>query len=356
MSSDNSDQPLPPTSPADIQTISDFGTQITGDFLTLVVAFLIYGAYICLFAMSTRILLRRWKTSSSSLLLMVLSMILFISQSLRIPTILYITAMDVKVLLGASDDPILVDRWEALRVISHVTPIMHWSRAITTIVADAIVVWRACMMPNRETGFALALTGLMILNAGNILVYPFMFTFARAWMRQHDRIVQVQYSSGLVSSLVTNFFATAFIGWRAWRHHKNIKSVLGNARNPQVGKVLVTLVETGVIYLVLQFTNTLVNLVPPEAMLVPGGAMIYAQAVFDEIVLGFAAISPVVVILVVQGEKSVFRDPSTPSSSRMPQIANLSAFSGFGSPAKRDSFGMTMTTSSGSIHRDIEKF
>ncbi|KAH8825937.1 hypothetical protein DL96DRAFT_1610286 [Flagelloscypha sp. PMI_526] len=312
--------------PANLRIIADYGTLILRDLISLVVACLIYGVYLCLFAISSRTLWRRWKESSSPPLLMALSSIVFVSQSLRLPVLFYLTIKEIKVLLGPSDESVLSDRLDVLRNEFHVGAVVHWARATTVIVADAVVVWRACVMPNGVRLFAVALSSLMVFNAGNMLVYPMMVTFARAWMREHDRAVQIQYSSGLISSVVTNFFATALIGWMGWRHHASSKKVLGILQSdPQIDKVLVTLVETGLIYLVLQLANTAVILVAPDGLFPQNGGIIIASYLMDEIILGFAAISPVVVILVVQDQTSILGSTWTELSAfRAKQPTNTS--------------------------------
>ncbi|KAH8825936.1 hypothetical protein DL96DRAFT_127660 [Flagelloscypha sp. PMI_526] len=323
---------VPIISPDDLRTIADFGSIILRDLINLVVAALIYGVYICLFTISTRTLLRRWKGSSSSFLLMVLSTTVFIFQSLRIPVYLYLVTKEINILLRSSDDSALKHRLDALMhpSISHVTAILHWVRAITMAVADAIVVWRACAMPNRNRTIALALTCFMILNAGNLTVYPFMATFAKAWMREHDQLVQIQYSSGLLSSVATNFFATTLIGWMAWHNHKSSKGIIGISRDPQIEKILVTLIETGIIYLILQLVNTLLSLNIPTHLLQQDGGISIVLDVIDEIINGFAAVSPLIVILVVQDDKSLVGRTST----------ELSAFSAK-PPTERGQTGAT---------------
>ncbi|KAH8804141.1 hypothetical protein DL96DRAFT_1822856 [Flagelloscypha sp. PMI_526] len=298
--------PLP--SPQDLQTIADFGSMVLRDLVTLVCAALIYGLYLCVFLMSSRTLLRRWKESSSSLLLMILSTMVFVFQTLRIPVLLYLTITMINLLFGPSDSPVLEKRRDALKhpSLSHFAAVLHWTRAVTMIVADAIVVWRACILPNINRVVAIGLSGVMILNAGNITVYPFMATFARNWMREHIEAVQIQSNSILIFSVVTNFLATALIGWMAWQNHKSHEGLPGISGDSEIKKVLVTLTEAGVIYLVLQVVNILLNASVPLNLANLEGGIIIALDVMDEIVTGFAAVSPLIVILVVQDNRSIF--------------------------------------------------
>ncbi|KAH8831979.1 hypothetical protein DL96DRAFT_1589559 [Flagelloscypha sp. PMI_526] len=350
-----------PTSPEDIEMIGEFGDQIMNDLMSLGVILLAYGAYFVLFIASTRILISRWKESRSSALLLCLSVVLFISQSLRMPTMIYLTALDTKMLLQVPE-PILPARFDALVIIGgHASPILHWTRAIAFIVADAIVVWRASMMPNVNRIAALGLTIFMVGNAAMLLVYPMIVSTAKDWVHEHVQIADNIVACAYFISMLTNLAATALIGFSAWKHHITLKGLIGSSGNPQVLKVLITFVETGIFYATLQLMNTAFYFVssfnPPDFTTTPD--FYKAAQIVDEITIAFAAISPVIVILVVQGGRSPLSNvapssvrPQPPTSYNLSSTAKERSTSNFGGTTKRDSFGLA--SSNGSL-KDVEK-
>lgn len=338
----------------DLELIAEFGSQIIGDVMTLGVNLLSYGLYFVLFVTSTRILLQRWKESRSSSLLLGLSTVLFLSQTIRMPTFIYLTVLDVKTLLMMPTIP-LADRFDVLSVPGGRTiPIIHWTRAFTLIVADGAVVWRASMMPNVNKHAILGLTGFMIFNACMLLIFPMIRSISPDWNFEHQDIMTDIIGSSYLTSTLTNLFATGIIAVSAWKHNNSLKGFVGSARNPQVLKVLITFVETGLIFVLLQLTNTLLAWVPP----LDDVNYLNALSIIDELVLSFAAISPVIVILVVQSGRSILGTSEGPSSIRAqaPASYNLSSTnkgaSSFGGTTKRDSFGMSSADNS---VKDLEK-
>ncbi|THU76602.1 hypothetical protein K435DRAFT_704503 [Dendrothele bispora CBS 962.96] len=56
--------------------------------------------------------------------------------------------------------------------------------------------------------------------------------------------------------IFTNLVATVLIGYKTWCHHRNIQNNLGNAgSSSKVQKILLLLMESGIIYLILWVRN-----------------------------------------------------------------------------------------------------
>ncbi|KAJ7221396.1 hypothetical protein GGX14DRAFT_669599 [Mycena pura] len=123
-------------------------------------------------------------------------------------------------------------------------------RRLMYFLSDIIVVWRAWVIwqENRIVHAFLALcivaTGITSLT---LLVFEFNSTFHGIHYTR-----DAQNFLGTFGLLVTNFFATALIGYKLWYYRRNIKKYINRSNNShtKIESILILLMESGGLYCV----------------------------------------------------------------------------------------------------------
>ncbi|KAF5370346.1 hypothetical protein D9758_006990 [Tetrapyrgos nigripes] len=165
------------------------------------------------------------------------------------------------------------------------------------LLSDGIVVWRAWVMFPDGTLIKTILTLATIGSCVGVYTDAGM----TAVLELHDINDQGQKIRILIMAiplLATNVFAISLIGYKAWMHQRDIKKNLNLCGNSvsKVQKVLLLLVESGIIYCILWITFILVAFV--------SSANSVAGQIYPLIMPFLATLYPIFVILMVTLEKS----------------------------------------------------
>ncbi|KAF5362857.1 hypothetical protein D9758_007033 [Tetrapyrgos nigripes] len=165
------------------------------------------------------------------------------------------------------------------------------------LVSDGIVVWRAWIM----FPFHFLVRSVLAVCIAGSFVGTFVYlgmTAARYHRDINDEGDRVDILIMAIPLLVTNAIATGLIGYKAWIHHQDIKGnlLLIGSSVSRVEKVLLLLVESGVIYCALWITYILIAILY-TANSVPG-------QVYPAVMSSLSVLYPVFVILIVAFEKS----------------------------------------------------
>ncbi|EIM91158.1 uncharacterized protein STEHIDRAFT_107771 [Stereum hirsutum FP-91666 SS1] len=192
---------------------------------------------------------------------------------------------------------------------------------INSIFSDAVALWRACVVwMNRPiiviVSAVLLATGIVSGIANLVLV---------ATSSPEVLIFGPYYDwPGIVflsSSLLSNAFSTAVIGFKAWSHRRRLRGHLFSSRRTMAEKILILFVESGAVFiciwaayiaLVVRF-NTL------------GGVIIGNQLVplyaFHSALIQIITIYPTsIILLVVLEKRQIMRGGSTTSKTSSPQL------------------------------------
>ncbi|KAI0313843.1 hypothetical protein OF83DRAFT_1175289 [Amylostereum chailletii] len=169
---------------------------------------------------------------------------------------------------------------------------------------DAIVVWRAWVICERRTRifippffFLLALIGVSI--ASIVLSYRwFLFT--------DTSVGDASLINGGVSwilTILTNVWATAAVGVRAWSHRQFIKKQLGEGTaRSKAEKMLALLIESGALYICVWIVYILVYFGPSEV----------AKLTFDAIIIQLVGIYPTLVIALTSMRSTLSQHEDVP--------------------------------------------
>ncbi|THU99986.1 hypothetical protein K435DRAFT_935939 [Dendrothele bispora CBS 962.96] len=163
-------------------------------------------------------------------------------------------------------------------------------------ISDIIVVWRAWVLFPRYTIVKVVLSVC--------LVGSFAGAFLDGGIAARGFLNNIDYQGNntdiiilTVPLLFTNLVATVLIGYKTWCHRRDIQNNLGNAgSSSRVQKILLLLMESGVLYLTIWFGYALAkyNVTGPEL------AFQVCSTVMGEI----AALYPLLIILVVARENA----------------------------------------------------
>ncbi|KAF9062528.1 hypothetical protein BDP27DRAFT_1336476 [Rhodocollybia butyracea] len=258
----------------------------------LVAQTFVYGIYTCLMPISTFVMLKTGLQTSIRKFL--LGMTIFMYSISSVHWILSVINVIQTIQLGfLSSDP---DKTPHLPVSLFSALIL-----INYILTDGVVVWRAWALCNDSSARVLKipmgmLFCLFMSVAATIIIRITLLSPAGIDTRLNtvlNRAIDTTQVANLVLSLLTNIFSTSIVGVKAWRYRQHIKKDFEclQAKRSTADKVLVILVESGVLYIfsgIMALSASLIRL--------PHGTLgdIYTPVNFQ-----IAGIYPLVVLLLV---------------------------------------------------------
>ncbi|KAJ7221401.1 hypothetical protein GGX14DRAFT_190115 [Mycena pura] len=123
-------------------------------------------------------------------------------------------------------------------------------RRLTYFLSDIIVVWRAWVIW-QENRMMHAFLALCIVATGVTSLTLLVFNFNSTFHGVHYTL-DAQNFLGTFGLLVTNFFATALIGYKLWYYRRNIKKYINRSNNShtKIESILILLMESGGLYCV----------------------------------------------------------------------------------------------------------
>jgi len=303
-------------SPEDAAALADFGEDMFVGLVNLIGTCVMYGLYALSFFTALYMFCNKLVKGRQYKILLTLLVTSFFALTADLIdrsgshllsaffALRYSSASDLSsdiVTAGNKDVP-----WEAIQ---------YWGPTYTLCVGDSIVLWRAwvildsgTMQRNRKR--YLLWFVLILLGLGNIAVNIADAAF-------DDIGLNIQLSNGaitldwvsLVVSLTVNAFATFLIGIKAWSLYRRSRdSIL--ARNSQVKKVLLILIESGLGFCIIQLVYAVLNGVEMNNISEESASFI-TYAIVTAIANGCSALYPVAIIIIVHMEAS----PLTPSLS-----------------------------------------
>ncbi|KAF9063450.1 hypothetical protein BDP27DRAFT_1335124 [Rhodocollybia butyracea] len=145
--------------------------------------------------------------------------------------------------------------------------------AITLLVSDMIVVWRAWILLSHNRFWQSVLVLLtvinIIINVVDCIADAFFLIFSEGYnpnsppakldlmqnlIENHSGVLDL---ISVLTSLLVNAVATSLIGWKAWTHHKSMRKAAIYKRAHSI-KILLLLIESGAIFCAIQLAYVVV--------------------------------------------------------------------------------------------------
>jgi hypothetical protein len=180
----------------------------------------------------------------------------------------------------------------------------YWGPTFNLLISDGLVLWRAWVILDVRQKRRRRLLGytIVLLMLGNIGV-----NIATAIIDNTTHSVHISAGAvpldwiSLVVSLLINAFATFLIGLKTWQIYQ--EDLHHNSEFFQAKKILLTLVESGLVFCIVQILYAISNALEINSgNLLSRTSLIYAM--FTAVANGLAALYPVVLIIILHMEAS----------------------------------------------------
>ncbi|EIM90635.1 uncharacterized protein STEHIDRAFT_165195 [Stereum hirsutum FP-91666 SS1] len=202
-----------------------------------------YGLFLCLYMLSTHILIRHGLHNSTAriVLISVTTFMLLDSTAHLILTLVH-SILQFPYICALSTPPGLTNALPRMITANDLLERAQY------LVSDAVVVWRACAI---WSGNVAVYVGLGFCFTVTAVTSIFLAVLNVLTAEGHKYTTLEKNMLGTLPLLATNFFATALIAYKAWLYRRQIKQFLRTQRatRPRIQSVLALLVESGFIYL-----------------------------------------------------------------------------------------------------------
>ncbi|KAF8235478.1 hypothetical protein L208DRAFT_1392319 [Tricholoma matsutake] len=167
---------------------------------------------------------------------------------------------------------------------------------------DIVVVWQAWVLFPQHQWVMIGPLFFLLVTFVTILI-------AIAMSENSQNMMNIMTYCSLAASTITNLLATLLIAYKLWDYQKATKNLGLKKQQSPVQKVLFLLVESGVIFLILQLaTNQITYHVlvgkPFAQHINPGTATYYAFVVFSSIYYQLVAMYSALILIIVNKKHS----------------------------------------------------
>ncbi|KAK1236057.1 hypothetical protein PQX77_000697 [Marasmius sp. AFHP31] len=295
----------------DLQLFSKLGQNLILSSAGLVTASALYGVYLVVFCSAMSILYRHAVrfTSTRTALFVALVALFIISTSYLCSTTSYFVLTIRALLVNNPGDPVRAKN-AAFIAKNHVVGVIgQVMLPIAVVIGDSIVLWRAWSLSGKNR---------------MIMIFPILLQLALTAMAfswigcfvDEDLPTQISprcrklNTATYVLSMITNFAATAVIGYMAWRHRQQIKSSLAPCpKRERFGRRLVLIFESGVVY-------TTLWIIQLATLVSPGSDDFLNQAfrqVFSAAATQLVGIYPTAIVVLIYMRQSVWDSTGKPT-------------------------------------------
>ncbi|KAG7090537.1 hypothetical protein E1B28_009646 [Marasmius oreades] len=286
---------------SDSQFLSLLGKNIMLNVVNLLVAGMLYGVYVILFCMAMVILCRREDNHKARAGLLSAVMAMFVMSS-------FCFWVDMAIFMAGVQDDLVDDVGQHLttkhavyaqkfRILSSVAEVVI---PLEIIIGDAIVFWRAWVLcgVNRKIVYI----PLLLLAGTTACSFAFLGCFVQNdWPIGNPDTCNLLKISAFSLSMATNMAGTLAISCTLWSYRQALAKYLGNCRSQtQTEKVLVLLLESGIIYSILWIIQLVLVLVSPP----PTFAGEVVQQIFVAASVQLVGVYPTLLIVLVYLQRS----------------------------------------------------
>ncbi|THH18067.1 hypothetical protein EW146_g2850 [Bondarzewia mesenterica] len=208
------------------EVIQHVGIALRTNVIIALTTTLFYGFFCILICYSSYLLLQKGLKSRANLILLAVTLIMFASSTCWWGLELAVIIKQIQDILILNPDHTLESKFSTA---NHFTSLMDAGQqslgVIIYLLSDVIVVWRAWVLYPNNRKPIIATVSLLI----------------------------------CATKLMVNIMATSLIGYKAWKHHQEIKNNLGPRKKTQVEKILALLVESGILYCFIWIVNIMMS-------------------------------------------------------------------------------------------------
>jgi hypothetical protein len=188
---------------------------------------------------------------------------------------------------------------------SYVTVVAAFS-LVNYFLTDGVVVWRAWVLCSDQSSKALRVPIVFLCCLALTVTTTIVIRLILASPAGNDvklnailtRAIDASQVANLIISLLTNVSATSIVSFKAWKYRQAIKVDLKTVQGtPKGSKVLVLLVESGVLYVFSGITVLIATVIR-----LPHGT---AGDIYTPVNFQIAGIYPIVVLLLVNQQSSM---------------------------------------------------
>ncbi|KAF8634720.1 hypothetical protein AX15_000736 [Amanita polypyramis BW_CC] len=219
-----------------------------------------YGVYIILISASTTILTRRGFRSPWKVYVLCITIVMFLGSSLFMAIDIADIVLRLKIIL--LDDSNIDDLQDRMNEADAKTQTLAWTGEILfvfmLILGDSVVLWRTWAIYYGKRVYTILpfltwlgslLAGLYELGCDVKTHWAFLSSTPSASSQGAESCAKSDLSS-FTLSYATNLICTCLIFLRAWSFRNSMRKHLGSAKlDTQAGKIMVLLVESGLLYL-----------------------------------------------------------------------------------------------------------
>ncbi|KAI5827198.1 hypothetical protein K523DRAFT_330577 [Schizophyllum commune Tattone D] len=208
------------------------------NFIMMLSAF--HGIHVAVYLAAVSTLARR---TSNGYFLLIITTLLFV-----VSTVWFMVNFHLEIAVALA-----AFRPDVYDILRHVAAPLLVIVRINHVLSDVVVVWRAWILWPRSRRVRVVLIGAIVCTAaGSIAELAYSYT-KFGWMAYAANLPKqsANYSRAFLTILpviLTNILSTALVGYKVWEYRRNVKSSLGGVAQTRVEKILLLLVESGVIY------------------------------------------------------------------------------------------------------------
>ncbi|KAG7090480.1 hypothetical protein E1B28_009594 [Marasmius oreades] len=290
---------------ADILFVSDFGTSIILNAVNLLTGGILYGIYIILFCAAATVLCRREGNVKARAMLLVAIVTMFIMSSFGFWTDITIFFAGVQdILVGNVGQPFGYKQGVFTEQFKNLDSVKQVMLPFEIVVGDSIVIWRAWALSagNRK----MVVIPLLFLIGSAACSFAFLGCFSQHdWPIVNPDTCNSIEISAFSLSIVTNILATIIIGHKFWRYRQIVGRFLSTCyakQQARTEKILILLLESGIIYSVLWIVQLVEILLPFP----PTFAAQVVQQIFIAASVQLMGIYPALLIVLVYLQRSMW--------------------------------------------------
>uniref|UniRef100_A0A0W0EXZ4 Uncharacterized protein n=1 Tax=Moniliophthora roreri TaxID=221103 RepID=A0A0W0EXZ4_MONRR len=292
--------------------LSNFGQRAMWNTIAAICESGFWAIYLVLFAFAIRIQIKRGIRSSATIILLVVSILLFASSTA-------LWAMFVSSLLAQFEGFFVKyseldfdDRFTRIQI--EKTKLWFPEEALflfNMIVGDGVVIWRAWVLCSNTRLKKLVYIPIVMLSASFAFAIVTLNCLAEdgfgSQSTESDGSRTCQWGEPIAwgISLLTNVTATSLIAIRAWSHHRFLTKCLGQSRRRSQGeKMLLILVESGFIYCLFWMSQLILFF--PVVLGTPAQRLYSILSGMGDQISG---LYPTLIIILVNMQRSMSDDP-----------------------------------------------
>ncbi|GLB34772.1 hypothetical protein LshimejAT787_0203370 [Lyophyllum shimeji] len=263
---------------------------------------LLYGFFLVLFAFAVITPLRRGSLTHPTWMMLGATLTSFICVSMYWGAFLALFTLDIRgTLVENPDAPLDKNKFAAvIRQEFVADQITLWAPLVLTIPSDCIVVWRAWVLFAEKRRVMIVPVVLWLC----LTVTVFANLVVSASLKRVSKRTNDLFSASIALSTATNFASTSLIMYKLWSYRRFLGGLQIDERKmpSRATKIMIVLVESGMMYLVFQVTGFIFQLIPPAPKNVAFGT---AMNIFFPTYCIITGMYPMIVVLLVKRQRSI---------------------------------------------------